>query len=231
MPSRKTTILVVDDEKRLRLMMQDMLKLEGYQILKAADGETALEILTREYPKLILLDVMMPGIDGYEVCRRIREFSQVPIIMVTAKDNDEEIIEGLEAGADDYVPKPFSREELAARVRAVLRRTTTSEELEGTEPYSYGGLVVDYDSHRVLLNDIDVALTATEYKLLSYMAINAGRILTPEQILQAVWGQEYLNDNVILRMAIRRLRQRLQENSKNPKYVITRKGIGYMLPK
>jgi DNA-binding response OmpR family regulator len=231
MPSQKSTVLVVDDEKRLLLMMQDMLTLEGYRVIKATDGENALDVLARENPDLILLDVMMPGMDGYAVCRRIREFSQVPIIMVTAKDNNEEIIEGLECGADDYVPKPFSREELSARVKAVLRRTGFKEEPQNVEPYSYNGLTVDHSSHRVILNGIDVDLSATEYRLLSYMAINAGRILTPNQILSAVWGTEYANDQVILRMAIRRLRQRLKENGRDPKYVLTKQGIGYMLQK
>jgi DNA-binding response OmpR family regulator len=168
--------------------------------------------------------------DGYTVCERIREFSQVPIIMVTAKGNDEETVKGLDAGADDYVTKPFSSKELAARVKAALRRTTLWD--EHPEPaFSSNDLVIDFARHRVTVGSQEVNLTAIEYKLLSYLARNASRILTPDQILVTVWGEEYAGETHLLQVSIARLRQKLGDNARNPRYILTRPGIGYMMVK
>lgn len=231
MPSRKTSVLVVDDDIRVLRMLQRMLELEGYRVLTASDGEVALNLLLdEETPDLVLLDIMMPDMDGYTVCRHIREFSQVPIIMVTAKGNDEEKIQGLNAGADDYVTKPFSASELAARVRAVLRRAKLRDEL--TEPaFYFHDLVIDFTRHRVSLHGQDINLTATEYKLLSYLARNADRVLTPDQILETVWGEQYGGDTHLLQVNVARLRQKLGDNAKNSTYILTRAGIGYMIVK
>ena len=167
---KKTTVLIVDDDVRILRMMQRILELEGHRVVKAINGQSALDILDVENPDIVLLDVMMPDIDGYTVCKRIREFSQVPIIMVTAKDNYSEILEGLESGADDYVPKPFSSQELVARVAAVLRRTSTWDELPN-QVFTCGDLTIEYGSHRVILENCELDLSATEYKLLSQLVL------------------------------------------------------------
>jgi len=230
MPPRKASVLVVDDDVRVLRMMQRILELEGYRVLRASNGEAALDVFDEETPDLVLLDIMMPGMDGYSVCQRIHEFSQVPIIMVTAKGNDEDKVKGLDAGADDYVSKPFSANELAARARAVLRRTTLWD--ERPEPaFCSGNLVIDFARHRVTANNEEVNLTATEYRLLSYLARNAGRVVTPDQILEKVWGMDYIGETHLLQVNITRLRQKLKDDAKNPKYILTRPGIGYMMPK
>ena len=211
-------------------MMQRTLGLDGYRLLTANNGETALNVLDEETPDLILLDIMMPGMDGYTVCQRIREFSQIPIIMVTAKGNDEEKVQGLDAGADDYVTKPFSSKELTARVRAVLRRTTLWD--ERPEPaFCSNELVIDFTRHQVTLSSQEVNLTSTEYRVLSYLARNADRVLTPNQLLEKVWGEEYIGESHLLQVNIARLRQKLKDDAKEPKYILTRPGIGYSMMK
>ncbi len=208
MPSRKASVLVVDDEVNILEMIRRTLQLEGYRVLTAASGEAALIVFDQEIPDLMLLDIMMPGMDGYTVCRRVRQFSQIPIIMVTAKGSDEEKVAGLDAGADDYVTKPFSSQELAARVRAVLRRATLWDERPDPAFHSQD-LVVDFAQHKVTVAGQEVDLTATEYRLLSYLARNAGREVTPDQMLEEVWGEEYLGEHHLLRANIGRLRQKL----------------------
>jgi len=212
-PSRKASVLVVDDDDNILRMIQRILELEGYQVLKASSGETALKVFDDENPELILLDIMMPDMDGYTVCQNIREFSPVPIIMVTAKGNDEEKVKGLDAGADDYITKPFSSKELVARVRAVLRRATLWDEYPELtahpNDFIIDDLIIDFARHRVTVRDREVKLTATEYRLLSYLVRNAGRVVTLEQILQAVWGKEYVSEHHLLRVNITRLQQKL----------------------
>lgn len=230
MAARKASVLVVDDDVRILRMMRDILEQEGYRVLRTSSGAGALNALDRETPDLILLDIMMPDINGYTICQRIREFSQIPIIMVTAKGNDEEKIKGLDAGADDYVPKPFSSEELAARVRAVLRRTRYWDK-PARPAFCCHDLVIDYARHRVSLGSREINLTATEYRLLSYLACNAGRIVTTVQILEAVWGEEYSGETHILQVTMARLRRKLNDAARNPGYIFTRPGIGYMMVK
>jgi DNA-binding response OmpR family regulator len=179
-------------------------------------------------PALVLLDIMLPDIDGYTLCRRIREFSQIPIIMVTARANEGEKVKGLNAGADDYVTKPFSAAELSARVRAVLRRTTLWDEFP--EPAFYSeGLTIDFSQHRVTLRGQEVNLTATEYRLLSYLVHNAGRVVTPDQILGKVWGDEYVGETYLVQVNMARLRQKLGDNVRSSRYILTRPGTGYMI--
>ena len=228
MPSKKASVLVVDDDVRILRMMRRILELEGYHTLTASNGEAALDVFDEQSPDMILLDIRMPGMDGYTVCRHIREFSQLPIIMVTAKDNDEEKVEGLDAGADDYVTKPFSSKELTARVRAVLRRTKLWDD-HPQPTFQSDDLVVDFARHSVTLNGQEANLTATEYRLLSYLAHNAGRVVTPDQILERVWGEEYIGEQHLLRVSIARLRQKLKDDPKKPRFIVTRIGIGYML--
>jgi len=230
MPSRKASVLVVDDDVRILRMMQRILELEGYRVLMASNGKAALDVFNEEEPALVLLDIMMPDMDGYTVCRRIREFSQIPIVMVTVKGNEEEKVEGLDAGADDYVTKPFSSKELTARVRAVLRRTKLWE--ERPEPaFRFGDLVVDFASHRVTLGEEEITLTATEYRILSYLARNAGRVVTPDNILSSVWGEEYRGEAHLVQVNIARLRKKLKDDVKNLRYILTKPGIGYIMPK
>jgi DNA-binding response OmpR family regulator len=230
MPAKKFLVLVVDDDVRMLRMMKRMLELEGFQVLTAGGGEAALRIFERETPALVLLDIMMPDMDGYTVCRRIREFSQVPIIMVTAKGDDKEKVEGLEIGADDYVTKPFSASELVARVRAMLRRIGTQERPKEAI-FRYKGLVIDFTSHRVIVGDRELNLTSTEYKLLSYICLNAGRVVTPDQLLNKVWGEQYIGSPHLLQVNIARLRKKLGDNAKKPEYILTRPGIGYIIQK
>jgi DNA-binding response OmpR family regulator len=230
MSPKKTIVLVVDDDIRMLRMMKRMLELEGFEVAIASDGDTALKSFEKEVPDLVLLDIMMPDMDGYTVCQRIREFSQVPIIMVTAKGDDKEKVEGLNIGADDYVTKPFSASELAARVRAVLRRAGIKDRPQDVI-FRYKDLMVDFASRRVTVNNSELQLTSTEYKLLSYISLNAGRVITPDQLLDKVWGEKYMGAPHLLQVNIARLRKKLGDNAKKPTYILTRPGIGYIMSK
>ena len=228
MASRKASILVVDDEVRTLRMLQHMLELEGYRVITAISGETAIDVFEVETPDLVLLDILMPSMDGFEVCRCIREFSQLPIIMVTAKDGEMDKIEGLDAGADDYVTKPFTASELMARVRASLRRTR----LWGEHPvptFQLSDLVIDFAAHRVTVKGEEKLLTATEYRLLSYLARNIQCILTPDAILTNVWGEGYYGETHLLQATVARLRTKIGDDAKKPKYILTRHGVGYTM--
>ncbi|OGO32500.1 MAG: hypothetical protein A2Z29_06780 [Chloroflexi bacterium RBG_16_56_11] len=228
MSSRKVTVMVVDDDVRILRMMKRMLELEGFQVLIANSGDAALRAFEKDTPELVLLDIMMPDMDGYAVCQRIREFSQVPIIMVTARGDDRAKVEGLDIGADDYVTKPFSASELAARVRALLRRIT-NQSVTLQPVFHYKALVVDFSSRRVLVNNFELKLTSTEYKLLSYLCRNVGRVLTPDQLLYNVWGEEYIGTPHLLQVNIARLRKKLGDDARKPDYILTRPGIGYIM--
>jgi DNA-binding response OmpR family regulator len=230
MPVKSALVLVVDDDIRILRMMKRVMELEGFQVLVASSGDASLKIFEKETPDLVLLDIMMPDMDGYTVCQRIREFSQVPIIMVTAKGDDKEKVEGLNIGADDYVTKPFSASELAARVRAVLRRIGNQDK-PPESVFRYKDLLIDFASHRVMVSDQELNLTSTEYKLLSYISSNAGRVITPDQLLDKVWGEEYIGAPHLLQVNIARLRQKLGDDAKNPTYIMTRPGIGYIMSK
>lgn len=230
MSSKKAVVLVVDDDVRMLRMMKRLLELENFQVLVANNGEASLRVFEKETPDLVLLDIMMPVMDGYTVCQRIREFSQVPIIMVTAKGDDREKVEGLDTGADDYVTKPFSASELAARVRAIFRRMRTQDKPAGAI-FRNKDLVIDFTSHRVTVDDRELNLTSTEYRLLSYISLNSGRVVTPDQLLDKVWGEEYIGAPHLLQVNIARLRKKLGDDAKNPTYILTRPGIGYIMPK
>ncbi len=224
----KANILVVDDEIRTLRMLRYMLELERYRVITAVSGEAAIDVFEQETPDLVLLDIRMPSMDGIEVCRRIREFSQLPIIMVTAKDSETDKIEGLGAGADDYITKPFTAGELIARIKASLRRTKLWNELPAP-PFQLGDLVVDFTTRRVILKGKEKRLTATEYRLLSYLARNHRSILTTDTILQNVWGEGYYGDTHLLQATIARLRSKIGDNTKAPKYILTRPGVGYTM--
>jgi len=221
---------VVDDDERTQHMLNSMLRLEGYRVITASNGTEALEQFNYESPDLILLDIMMPGIDGYDLCQRIREFSQVPIIMLTAKDSEQDTIGGLDVGADDYITKPFLSKELLARIRASLRRTRLWDE-RPSPPFQLDDLIVDFNNHRVQRGEKEICPTATEYRLLSYLARNAGRVLTADAILNVVWGEGYYGDVHLLQSTMANLRSKLGDNARRPRYILTRSGIGYMMRK
>lgn len=225
-----TSILVVDDEPRYVRLMEANLLPEGYQVIKAYEGQKAVEIVAEKQPDLVLLDVMMPGLDGFQACERIREFSQVPIIMVTAKGEEQDRVKGLDRGADDYVVKPFSATELLARVRAVLRRAQVSGSAFQQAIFNHGNLKIDFARAEVFKDDRMVFLSATEYRLLLQFAHSPGRILSSEDLLMNVWGAEYKDDKEILWVSISRLRQKLEDDPRNPKHIVTRSGMGYTMP-
>ncbi len=229
MVHNKACVLVVEDDPRILRLEQMVLEKEGYTVLTAGSGEEALDTLTEISPSLIVLDIGLPGIDGFTTCYRIREFSQVSIIMVTSRDFNEDKVKGLEIGADDYITKPFSPNELAARVKASLRRTAMNTEVK--EPtVQVGDLFVDFNSNRVMLANREVLLSDTEYRLLCYLARNAGRIVTRDQILERIWGEEYSGEDHLLHVTIGRLRQKLEDPARKPRYILTRRGIGYSFP-
>jgi len=224
------TILIVDDEPRYLRLMEANLVSEGFRVLKASNGQEAVDIVVENRPDLILLDVMMPVLDGFGACERIREFSNVPIVIVTARGNENDRVLGLNIGADDYIVKPFSATELLARVRAVLRRAQSSGATFQQSDFLHGDLRVDFAKAEVYKNDQIVYLSATEYRLLLQFAHRMGNILTSEQLLTNVWGEEYHDDKEILWVSISRLRQKLEDDPKNPQHIITRSGLGYTMP-
>lgn len=225
-----TSILIVDDEPRYVRLMEANLVSEGYAVFKAYDGRQALDVLVEQHPDLVILDIMMPVLDGFATCQRIREFSNVPIIMVTAKGEEQDRIRGLDCGADDYIVKPYSANELLARVRAVLRRSERIHQETGAAVFVHGNLRIDLARAEVFLNDKMIYLSATEYRILLQLALNVGRVLPSEQILKEVWGDEYINDKEILWVSISRLRQKLEEDPRTPQHLVTRSGVGYIMP-
>jgi DNA-binding response OmpR family regulator len=221
-------ILAVDDEPRYLEIIRFNLESAGYRVASAASGEDALEAFTASEPDLIVLDVMLPGIDGFEVCSRVRERSSCPIIMLTAKGAEEDKVRGLRLGADDYVTKPFSAQELLARVEAVLRRAHAPESSErGPETSTLGELQIDRRRKSVTLAGRDVRLSPTEYRLLLCMADSANVVLSRDELLTRVWGDAYRGEDEILRVTLWRLRQKLADDP--PRYIVTRPGLGYML--
>ena len=208
MPAKKVSVLLIDDDIHVLRLMNSILEVRGYQVIAAVDSKTALQKFYEHDPDIVLLDIMMPDVDGLDVCRRIREFSDVPIIMVTAKVNKEDIVATLDAGADDYLAKPFSNSELIARIKALLRRTKSRTEHQ-ERVFRSGGLTIDFARYKVNLNGQDVNLSATEYALLAYLARNSGSILPSQQILEKVWGGEYSGETHILQVTIGRLRRKL----------------------
>lgn len=225
-----TRILVVDDEPRYVRLMEANLISEGYDVLKAYDGQSAVEMVADNQPDLVLLDVMMPGLDGFGACERIREFSSIPIIMVTAKGEEQDRVRGLDVGADDYIVKPFSATEVLARVRAVLRRAQVSGSTYEQSIFNHGNLRIDLARAEVYKSDDMVFLSATEYRLLLQFVHNQGNILTSEDLLVNVWGPEYREDKEILWVSISRLRQKLEDDPRNPQHIVTRSGMGYTMP-
>jgi DNA-binding response OmpR family regulator len=225
--SRKYRILVVDDERRMVGFIRLNLEQDGFEVVEAYDGSTALERLRDSLPDLVLLDVMMPDIDGFEVLRTIREISQVPVIMLTAKSEEDDKVKGLELGADDYVTKPFSPRELVSRVKAVLRRGSSFEE-DGAGVINVDDrLKIDFSKREVWVDDEMIKLRPTEYRLLYHLVQNAGWVLTHDQILTKVWGYEYRDEPHYVRLYINYLRKKIEKDPSNPQYILTERGVGY----
>jgi DNA-binding response OmpR family regulator len=220
-------ILVVDDEQRMARFIRLNLEHDGFRVTEAYDGTQAMDRLRTSMPDLILLDVMLPDFDGFEVLKMVRSTSPVPVIMVTAKSEEDERIRGLELGADDYVTKPFSPRELVSRVRAVLRRTEMSSESTHGLIEVDQHLKLDFDRHEVWLDGRLVNLRPTEYRLLYYLVQNAGWVVSHDQILTNVWGYEYRDQPHYVRLYINYLRQKLENDPANPKYILTERGLGY----
>jgi DNA-binding response OmpR family regulator len=225
-----TRILAVDDEPLYQHLYKVNLEKEGYDVVTASNGEDALDMVTSRHPDLVVLDVMMPKLDGITTCERIRQFSNVPIIIVTARGEENDRVRGLNVGADDYVVKPFSATELIARVRAVLRRSQTTEQPTQSRYFVHGNLKIDFARAEVWKDNKPVFLSATEYRLLIQFAHHVGEVMTAEELLVAIWGSAYREDKEILWVSIARLRQKLEDNPHSPQHIVTRAGLGYLMP-
>jgi two-component system KDP operon response regulator KdpE len=220
-------ILVVDDEERMLRFIRLNLEHDGFQVIEAVKGHEALDKMRTGMPDMILLDVMLPDLDGFEVLKMVREMSNIPIIMLTAKGEEDDRVKGLELGADDYVTKPFSPRELVSRVKAVLRRVETEGNEEEDVIQVDERLKIDFNRREIWVNDELVKLRPTEYRLLYHLVQNAGWVLTYDQILSRVWGYEYRDEPHYVRLYINYLRQKLEEDPANPKYILTERGVGY----
>jgi two-component system KDP operon response regulator KdpE len=220
-----TRVLVVDDDAQIRRAVRTSLGVQGYDVLAAPDGETALEMVATSEVDLVVLDLGLPDIDGVEVIRRLRSWTQVPVIILSVRDAQEDKVVALDLGADDYVTKPFGIEELLARMRAVERRARSDDEL--MRVLRFGSLEIDLGLDLVTMNGEQLRLTPLEYKLLSAMATNPGKLLTHRFLLQRVWGPGYGSESHYLRVFIRQLRQKLDDDASRPRYIVTEPGLGY----
>jgi len=221
------TILVVDDEPRIVEAVGMNLELEGYQVSSASNGYEALQKLTEDLPDLVILDVMMPEIDGFETLRKIREVSTVPVIMLTVRGEGIDKVKGLDLGADDYITKPFNPKELVLRIRAVLRRVEMPSPVPKTEIRVDDNLSIDFSRCKVIIKGKEVHLRPTEYRLLYHLVSNAGHVLTHETLLRRVWGYEYRDEDHYLWLYITYLRKKIEDDPKHPKYILSERGIGY----
>ncbi|HWD52155.1 MAG TPA: response regulator transcription factor [Acidimicrobiales bacterium] len=220
-------ILVVEDDERIRLSMRLALEDEGYTVDDVASGEEAVARFADEPPELVLIDLMLPGIDGFETCRALRKQSTVPVIMVTARSDTHDVVAGLEAGADDYVTKPFVAKELAARIRALLRRSRPAE--TDASVLTFGDVELEPDAGVVRRGGEEVHCTRTEFRLLCELAFNAGKVLSREQLLERVWGYDYFGDGRLVDVHVRRLRIKVEPDPGNPQFILTVRGMGYKL--
>ena len=227
MNNKKQRILVVDDEERIVRMIRLNLEHDGFTVIEANNGMQAINQIREKLPNLVILDVMMPGIDGYETLSLIRETSQVPVIMLTVKSEEEDRIYGLELGADDYITKPFSPRELVSRIKAVLRRTENRSPDEEDVIRVDDRLTLDFGKREIWLDGELVKLRPTEYRLLYHLVKNAGWVMTYDQILAKVWGYEYRDETHYVRLYVNYLRQKLEKDPANPKYILTERGVGY----
>jgi two-component system, OmpR family, KDP operon response regulator KdpE len=224
---RPAKILVVDDEPHLLKLVRSNLEAAHYKVTVAMDGPSALAMMEAEGADLVVLDIMMPGLDGFEVLQKIREFSVVPVIILTAKDQEVDVVKGLKLGADDYIRKPFSVHELLARVEAVLRRGSPSEDVMTRTPFVSGDFIMDFQQRRLSVKGREIKVGPTEWKLLTQLVSNAGRVMLHADLLRKVWGPEYGGETEYLRVYISYLRNKLEEEPSHPKYILTEHGVGY----
>jgi two-component system KDP operon response regulator KdpE len=224
---KKKRILIVDDELSILKYLRANLEAEGYKVLMAMDGVQALQTIEAEMPDLVVLDIMMPDMDGLEVCRRLREWSQLPIIVLSARADEKDKVQCLDLGADDYITKPFGKGEFIARVRAVLRRAEATSVAPTTPSIKNGKLEINFSKRKVIVEGKEVALTSTEYALLQELALNAGKVLTYTHLLQKVWGPDYAEEREYLHVFINRLRAKLEADPKHPRFITTVSGVGY----
>lgn len=229
-----TKILVVEDEVSISKLIQFNLEKAGYEVITAFDGRQALTMAREEKPDFIILDLMLPYMDGLDVCKTLRqERINTPILILTAKEDELDKILGLELGADDYITKPFSPREVVARVKAILRRFNTKpepdQEKEEERQYSFGEIIIYPEKYEVFLRDEKVELTPKEFELLQYLASNVGRVLTRDQLLNAVWNYDFVGDSRIVDVHVSHLREKLEHDTKNPRYIKTVRGLGYKL--
>lgn len=224
-------IVVVDDEKPIADILQFNLEKEGYEVLTANDGDEALELILKEVPDLVLLDIMLPGKDGMEICREVRKSHDMPIIMLTAKDDEIDKVLGLELGADDYVTKPFSTRELIARVKANLRRKVPVDDTKEVDENTIKlrEIEINLDAYSVKKNGTEVDLTQREFELLIYLAKHPSQVMTREHLLETVWGYDYFGDVRTVDVTVRRLREKIETDSSHPEYIMTRRGVGYFI--
>ena len=239
----KKTILIVDDEQKIVDLLVHNLGREGYNTLQANDGQTAIDIAIEQRPDLILLDIMIPRVDGLTVCKKIKNYYNVPILMISAKDDELDKIVGLEIGADDYITKPFSVREVVARVKANLRKSEshfdnqrlnneieTKKEPRKQNLIKLGNLILDLEKYEVNVDGTIVNLTLREFEVLKYLAQQQGQVVTREALLEQVWGYEYYGDIRTVDVTVRRIRERIEKDTSNPQYLITKRGIGYYIP-
>ena len=219
-------ILTVEDDERIRRAVSMGLEEEGWSVQETSNGEEALELFTQDHSDVVLIDIMLPGIDGFQVCRQIRKQSDVPIIMVTARSDSHDVVAGLEAGADDYLRKPFDPKELSARIRALLRR---SKPIDLSSHLTFGQLEIVADEGIVRLAGDEIHLTRTEFRLLVELASNPGKVMSREDLLERVWARDYFDDERLVDVHVRRLRTKIEPDPANPRYVMTIRGMGYKL--
>ena len=225
-------ILIVDDEKNIVDILRFNLIKDGFSTIEASDGEQAVHMALNEKPDLILLDVMLPKMDGFTVCRKLRESISTPIIMITAKEEEVDKVLGLELGADDYITKPYSTRQLMARIKANLRRSS-SNELPGkqTSVLKYGDLEIDVDRYEIKRNNQVIELTLREFELVKFLAMQSGQIFSRENLLEKVWGYEYYGDVRTVDVTVRRVREKIENDPSNPGYIMTKRGVGYYFNK
>jgi DNA-binding response OmpR family regulator len=224
-------VLAVDDEPQVLRFLQRALNEAGYQVMVTMNPSEVTRLVELEEPDMVLLDLMLPGASGFDLLQRIREFSGVPVIFLTARDQPEDVVRALKLGADDYITKPFSPSELLARIQASLRRRVLPDTIEVRPPFALGDLAIDFAQRRVISGGRLVSLTATEYKLLYELAVHSGRVLTHDQLLQRVWGPEYSGETGLVRSFIRNLRRKLGDDAHQPRYIFAEPRVGYRMPK
>ena len=222
-----TRILSVEDDERIRTALKLALEDEGWTVDEASSGEDAIDLFHRSVPDVVLIDIMLPGIDGFELCRTLRKSSDVPIVMVTARNDTHDVVAGLEAGADDYLTKPFAPKELSARIRALLRRIRPSGTAHAR--LIFGDLEIIPDEGKVLRAGEELHVTKTEFRLLCELAQNPGRVFSRESLLDKVWGYDYFGDGRLVDVHVRRLRTKVEADPANPRHVVTVRGLGYRL--